>query len=83
MSNTVRVAFEFTVEKGSADEIAIALHKAKEEIIGFATDSILPEDDEAGDAIKITKRGAEVHVHDDGSAGCLTCYRQHERDLYV
>lgn len=82
MSNTVRMAFEFTVEKGSPDEIAIALHKAKEEIIGFATDSILPEDDEAGGAIKVVKGGAEVHLHEQDSA-CNTCYRQHDRDLYV
>lgn len=81
MSNTVRVAFEFTVEKGSPDEIAIALHKAKEQIIGFATDSILPEDDEAGDAFKIEKGGAEIHLHDEGS--CMTCYRQVDRELYV
>lgn len=81
MSNKVRVAFEFTVEKGSPDEIAIALHKNKDLIIGFATDSILPEDDEAGDVLKVEKGGAEVHLHD--TDGCRTCYQQHERDLYV
>lgn len=81
MSTTVRVAFEIEVEKAADIDVAVALDKAKDQILGFAADTIVPNDDKVEGA-KITKLGAEVHLHKDDGDRCRACLSQADRQLF-